>query len=213
MFLVRKGNPKGIKDWDDLAKPGIQVITPNPKTSGGARWNYLAAWGYARDKWKDEEKAKEFVGSIYRNVPVLDTGARGSTITFAQRGLGDVLIAWENEAFLASDEFGRDKFDIVAPSISVVAEPPVSLVDGNVDAKGTRKAAEAYLQFLYTPQAQAVIARHHYRPFKPEFAKKEDLDQLPKIKLFTIDAEFGGWSKVQTAHFGAGGIYDSFAKR
>lgn len=213
VFLVRRGNPKGIKDWDDLARPGIQVITPNPKTSGGARWNYLAAWGYARDKWKDEEKAKEFVGSVYRNVPVLDTGARGATITFAQRGLGDVLIAWENEAFLASDEFGKDKFDIVAPSISVVAEPPVSLVDGNVDAKGTRKVAEAYLQFLYSPQAQAIIARHHYRPFKPEFAKKEDLDQLPKIKLFTIDAEFGGWSKVQPVHFGAGGIYDSFTKR
>jgi sulfate/thiosulfate-binding protein len=212
VFLVRKGNPKAVKDWDDLARPGIQVITPNPKTSGGARWNYLAAWGYALDKWKSEEKAKDFVAAIYKNVPVLDTGARGSTITFAQRGLGDVLVAWENEAFLASGEFGRDKFDIVVPSISIVAEPPVTLVDGNVDAKGTRKAAEAYLEFLYSPPAQGIIAKNHYRPSKPDLARKEDLDRLPQLKLFTIDEVFGGWGKVQQAHFGAGGIFDSFAK-
>jgi sulfate/thiosulfate-binding protein len=212
LFLVRKGNPKGIKDWDDLIKPGVQVITPNPKTSGGARWNYLAAWGYALDKWHDEGKAKDFVAAIYRNTPVLDTGARGSTITFAQRGLGDVLIAWENDAFLAFDEFGKDKFEIVAPSLSIVAEPPVSLVDGNVDAKGTRKAAEAYLNFLYTPEAQKIIAVNHYRPFKPEEADQAVLDRLPKVKLFTLAQVFGSWDKVQQAHFGAGGIYDGFAK-
>ncbi len=212
VFLVRKGNPKGIKDWDDLAKPGVEVITPNPKTSGGARWNYLAAWGWALEKLGGDDKAKEFVASVYRNAPVLDTGARGSTITFAQRGLGDVLIAWENEAFLASDEFGKDKFEVVAPSVSIVAEPPVALVDGNVDRKGTRKAAEAYLQFLYTDEAQKIIARDHYRPSKPEAADKADLDRLPKLRLFTIDEKFGGWSKVQNAHFGNGGIFDSFAK-
>jgi sulfate/thiosulfate-binding protein len=212
LFLVRKGNPKGIKDWDDLIKPGVQVITPNPKTSGGARWNYLAAWGYALDKWHDEGKAKDFVAAIYKNTPVLDTGARGSTITFAQRGLGDVLIAWENDAFLAFDEFGKDKFEIVAPSLSIVAEPPVSLVDGNVDAKGTRKAAEAYLNFLYTPEAQKIIASNHYRPFKPEEADQAVLDRLPKLKLFTLAQVFGSWDKVQQAHFGAGGIYDSFGK-
>ncbi|MBV9077924.1 MAG: sulfate ABC transporter substrate-binding protein, partial [Methylobacteriaceae bacterium] len=191
VLLVRAGNPKGIKDWDDLAKPGIQVITPNPKTSGGARWNYLAAWGYALDRWKDEEKARDFVAAIYRNVPVLDTGARGATISFAQRGLGDVLIAWENDAFLASEEFGKGKFEIVAPSLSIVAEPPVALVDGNVDRKGTRKVAEAYLAFLYTPAAQAIIARNFYRPFKPEAAATADLERLPKIKLFRVDEVFG----------------------
>ena len=212
VLLVRKGNPKNIKDWDDLIKPGVQVITPNPKTSGGARWNYLAAWGYALDKWHDEAKAKDFVAAIYKNAPVLDTGARGSTITFAQRGLGDVLIAWENDAFLAFDEFGKDKFEIIAPSLSIVAEPPVSLVDGNVDAKGTRKVAEAYLAFLYTPEAQKIIAQKHYRPFKPEEADQAVLDRLPKLKTFTIEQVFGGWSKVQQAHFGAGGIYDGFAK-
>jgi sulfate/thiosulfate-binding protein len=212
VFLVRKGNPKGIRDWDDLIKPGVAVITPNPKTSGGARWNYLAAWGYALDKWHDEGKAREFVAAIYKNTPVLDTGARGSTITFAQRGLGDVLIAWENDAFLAFDEFGKDRFEIVAPSLSIVAEPPVSLVDGNVDAKGTRKVAEAYLQFLYTPEAQKIIARNHYRPFKPEEADQAVLDRLTKVKTFTIEGVFGGWDKVQGPHFGAGGIYDSFAK-
>lgn len=213
VFLVRKGNPKGINDWDDLIKPGIQVITPNPKTSGGARWNYLAAWGYALDKWKSEDRAKEFVAGIYRNTPVLDTGARGSTITFAQRGLGDVLLAWENEAFLASDEFGKDKFDIVVPPLSIVAEPPVTLVDGNVDRKGTRKVAAAYLEYLYSPEAQTIIAKNHYRPSRPEtVTDKAQLDRLPKLKLFTIDEVFGGWSKVQGAHFGNGGIFDSFAK-
>jgi sulfate/thiosulfate-binding protein len=213
VFLTRKGNPKGIKDWDDLAKPGIQVITPNPKTSGGARWNYLAAWGYALDKWHDEAKARDFVEAIYKNAPVLDTGARGSTITFAQRGLGDVLIAWENDAFLAFDEFGKDKFEIVAPPLSIVAEPPVALVDGNVDSKGTRKVAEAYLQYLYSPEAQRIIAKNHYRPFKPEDADKADLDRLPKLKTFTVEGVFGGWGNVQQKHFGAGGVFDSFARR
>jgi len=165
VFVVRKGNPKAIKDWDDLTRSGVKVITPNPKTSGGARWNYLAAWGYAQDKFSgDEGQIRKFVGDVYRNVPVLDTGARGSTTTFAQRGLGDVLIAWENEAFLAMNEFGKDKFEIIVPSESVKAEPPVALVDGNVDSKGTRKAAEAYLKYLYEPEAQAIIAKNYYRP-------------------------------------------------
>ncbi|WP_375459552.1 sulfate ABC transporter substrate-binding protein [uncultured Enterovirga sp.] len=212
VFLVRKGNPKGIRDWDDLAKPGIQVITPNPKTSGGARWNYLAAWGYALDAWKSEDKAKEFVAAIYKNAPVMDTGARGSTVTFARRGLGDVLIAWENEAFLASEEFGKDQFEIVAPSLSIVAEPPVALVDGNVDQKGTRKAAEAYLGFLYGPEAQRIIARHHYRPFRPDEASKADLDRLPKLRLFRLDEMFGSWTEAQQKHFAAGGIFDGFAR-
>ncbi|HMO29210.1 sulfate ABC transporter substrate-binding protein [Enterovirga sp.] len=212
VFLVRKGNPKAIRDWDDLVKPGIQVITPNPKTSGGARWNYLAAWGYALNRGDSEDKAKDFVAAIYRNVPVLDTGARGSTITFAQRGLGDVLIAWENEAYLAIQEFGADKFEIVVPSISILAEPPVSLVDANVDKKGTRKVAEAYLEFLYTPEAQAIIAKHHYRPSRPETVDKTLLETLPRIQLFTIDKVFGGWAKAQPAHFGNGGIFDGFAK-
>jgi sulfate/thiosulfate-binding protein len=212
VFLVRQGNPKGIRDWGDLARSGIQVITPNPKTSGGARWNYLAAWGYALDTWGSEDKAREFVAAIYRNAPVLDTGARGSTISFAQRGLGDVLIAWENDAFLAMDEFGKGTMEIVAPSVSILAEPPVSLVDGNVDRKGTRKAAQAYLEFLYADEAQRIIARNHYRPSKPEAADKADLDRLPTLKLFTIGEKFGGWGKVQGAHFGAGGIYDGFAK-
>ncbi len=212
VFLVRKGNPKGIKDWDDLVKPGIQVITPNPKTSGGARWNYLAAWGWALEKWQNEDKAREFVAAIYKNAPVLDTGARGSTISFAQRGLGDVLIAWENDAFLAFDEFGKDKFEIVAPSLSIVAEPPVALVDGNVDKKGTRKVAEAYLEFLYSPEAQAIIGKHHYRPSKPEFGRKEDLDRLPQVRTFRLEEVFGSWKDAQAKHFGAGGIYDGFAK-
>jgi sulfate/thiosulfate-binding protein len=212
VFVVRKGNPKGIKDWDDLAKPGIQVITPNPKTSGGARWNYLAAWGYALDRSKDEEKARAFVGAIYKNVPVLDTGARGSTTTFAQRNVGDVFISWENEAFLIFKEFGADKFDIVVPSVSILAEPPVSLVDGNVDAKGTRKAAQAYLEFLYSPEAQAIIARNFYRPRKPEHAAKVDLDRLPKVKLFNIDDVFGGWPKAQEKHFADGGVFDAIMK-
>jgi sulfate/thiosulfate transport system substrate-binding protein len=214
VFLVRKGNPKGIKDWDDLAKPGVAVITPNPKTSGGARWNFLGAWGYGLKKFNgDEAKTKEFVKAIYKNAPVLDTGARGSTITFAQRGLGDVLIAWENEAFLASKEFGADKFDIVAPKQSILAEPPVSIVDGNVDAKGTRKLAEAYLDFLYTPAAQAIIAKNFYRPAHPEAAAKEDLKKLPKIELITVDKTFGGWAAAQKKFFADGGVFDDIQKQ
>jgi len=213
ILLVRKGNPKGIKDWDDLVKPGVSVITPNPKTSGGARWNYLAAWGFAAKKFGgDETKIKDFITALYKNAPVLDTGARGSTITFAQRGLGDVLIAWENDAFLASEEFGKDKFDIVIPSLSILAEPPVAVVDGNVDAKGTRKQAEAYLQFLYSPKGQAIIARNYFRPAHPEFADKADIDRLPKIELITIDGAFGGWAKAQAKHFADGGIFDEIQK-
>jgi sulfate adenylyltransferase subunit 1 len=212
VFVVRKGNPKGVRDWEDLAKPGLQVITPNPKTSGGARWNYLAAWAFALDKWKDEAKAKDFVAAIYKNVPVLDTGARGSTTTFAQRGLGDVFISWENEAFLALKEFGEDRFEIVVPSLSILAEPPVSLVDGNVDAKRTRKVAQAYLDFLYTPLAQAIIAKHFYRPVRAEAAAKEDLERLPKLRLVTIDEVFGGWTKAQRVHFDDGGVFDAIQK-
>jgi len=211
LFVVRKGNPKGIKDWDDLVKPGIKVITPNPKTSGGARWNYLAAWGYALDRSKDDAKARELMTALYRNVPVLDTGARGATTTFAQRVIGDVLIAWENEAFLVLKEFGADKFDIVVPPLSIRAEPPVSLVDGNVDARGTRKAAQAYLDFLYQPAAQAIMAKHFYRPSKPEGAAKEDVDRFPQLKLMSIET-LGGWSKVQDAHFSDGGIFDDIIR-
>jgi sulfate/thiosulfate-binding protein len=212
VLLVRKGNPKGIHDWDDLAKPGVSVVTPNPKTSGGARWNYLAAWGYAQKKFGDADKAKDFVAAIYRNTSVLDAGARGSTITFAQRGLGDVLIAWENDAFLASEEFGKDKFEIIAPSLSILAEPPVALVDGNVDAKGTRKAAEAYLNYLYTPTAQAIIAKNYFRPSDPSAAAKEDLARFPKLDLITVDGAFGGWKKAQATHFADGGVFDQIQK-
>ena len=212
VFVVKKGNPKGIRDWEDLAKPGIQIITPNPKTSGGARWNYLAAWGFALDKWKDEAKARNFVAAIYKATPVLDTGARGATTTFAQRGMGDVLISWENDAFLALKEFGEGKFEIVVPSISILAEPPVALVDGNVDAKGTRKPAQAYLDFLYTPKAQAIIAKNFYRPISPEAVAQKDLDRLPKIKLFTIGEVFGGWDKAQKTHFAEGGVFDGILK-
>ena len=213
VFVVKKGNPKGVKDWDDLARPNIQVITPNPKTSGGARWNYLAAWGHALDKnGGDQAKAQEFVRAIYKNVPVLDTGARGSTTTFAQRAIGDVLIAWENEAFLALKEFGADRYEVVVPSSSILAEPPIALVDGNVDTKGTRKVAQAYLEFLYSPKAQAIIAKNFYRPVKPEHAAREDLERLPKLKLFTIDDVFGGWTKVQKEHFADGGVFDQIVK-
>lgn len=213
LFLVRKGNPKNIHDWDDLAKSGVSVITPNPKTSGGARWNYLAAWGYGLRKFNgDESKTKDFVAAIYKNAPVLDAGARGSTITFAQRGLGDVLIAWENDAFLAFEEFGKNQFEIVAPSISILAEPPVSIVDGNVEAKGTRKVAEAYLQFLYTPPAQAIIAKNYFRPARPEFAAKDDLARFPKLDLITIETAFGGWKKAQAKHFADGGVFDQMQK-
>jgi sulfate/thiosulfate-binding protein len=213
VFLVHKGNPKGVHDWDDLAKPGVGVVTPNPKTSGGARWNYLAAWGYGLKKFAgDEAQTKDFVAAIYKNAPVLDTGARGSTITFAQRGLGDVLIAWENDAFLASEEFGKDKFEIIVPSLSILAEPPVSVVDGNVDAKGTRKVAEAYLQYLYTAPAQAIIAKNYFRPAHPEFAAKEDLARFPKLDLITVAGTFGGWTKAQATHFADGGVFDQIQK-
>jgi sulfate/thiosulfate-binding protein len=210
VFLVRKGNPKAVKDWDDLVKPGIQVITPNPKTSGGARWNYLAAWAYADQKYgHDEGKDKEFIANLYSHVPVLDTGARGSTTTFAQRGIGDVLLAWENEAFLALDELGADKFEIVVPSLSIKAEPPVAVVDANVDAKGTRKVAEAYLKFLYTPEAQKLIAHNYYRPSDPKSADPKDLARFPDVKLVSIDDPlFGGWAKAQPKHFADGGIFD-----
>ena len=214
VFLVRKGNPKAIKDWDDLVKPGVQVITPNPKTSGGARWNYLAAWAFADQKYgHDEAKNKEFISNLYQHVPVLDTGARGSTTTFAQRGIGDVLLAWENEAFLALDELGADKFDIVVPALSIKAEPPVAVVDANVDAKGTRKVAEAYLNFLYTPEAQKIIAQNYYRPSNPKDADAKDLARFPNLKLVSIDDPlFGGWAKAQAAHFDDGGIFDQVYK-
>ena len=210
VFLVRKGNPKAIKDWDDLTKDGVEVITPNPKTSGGARWNYLAAWAFADQKYgHDENKDKDFIKKLYANVPVLDTGARGSTTTFAQRGIGDVLLAWENEAFLALDELGADKFEIVVPSLSIKAEPPVAVVDEVVDAKGTRKAAEAYLSFLYTPEAQKLIAHNYYRPSDPKSAEPKDLARFPDVKLVSIDDPlFGGWAKAQPKHFAEGGIFD-----
>jgi sulfate/thiosulfate-binding protein len=210
VFLVRKGNPKGIKDWGDLIKDGVEVITPNPKTSGGARWNYLAAWAYADQKFgHSEEKDKQFIKDLYAHVPVLDTGARGSTTTFAQRGIGDVLLAWENEAFLALDELGADKFEIVVPSLSIKAEPPVAVVDKVVDAKGTRKVAEAYLNFLYTPEAQKLIAHNYYRPSDPKSADPKDLARFPDIKLVSIDDPlFGGWAKAQPKHFDDGGIFD-----
>lgn len=211
VFLVRAGNPWKIRDWDDLVKPGISVITPNPKTSGGARWNYMAAWGYALHKsGGDETKAKAFVGQLYKNVPVLDSGARGSTMTFTQRGLGDVAISWENEAYLALQEFGADKFEIVVPPESILAEPPAALVDKNVDAKGTREVAEAYLKFLYTPEAQRIIAKNHYRP-RLEAANAAAKPPFPAVKFFTID-EFGGWRQVQAKHFNDGGIFDQIYK-
>ncbi|MGB3445565.1 MAG: sulfate ABC transporter substrate-binding protein [Xanthobacteraceae bacterium] len=211
VFLVRKGNPKKIKDWDDLVKPGVSVITPNPKTSGGARWNYLAAWGYAEKKFGSEDKVKKFVGDVYKNVPVLDTGARGSTVTFVERGVGDVLLAWENEAFLALKEFGKDKFEIVVPSISILAEPPVTVVDKVVDRKGTRAVAEAYLKYWYTKEAQDIAGRNYYRPTDPEIAKKY-AEAFPKVELFKIDDVFGGWTKAQKTHFADGGVFDQIYK-
>jgi sulfate transport system substrate-binding protein len=208
VFLVRKGNPKGIKDWNDLVKPGVSVITPNPKTSGGARWNYLAAWAYAlKQKGGNEAKAKEFVSRLYKNVPVLDSGARGSTTTFVQRGLGDVLLAWENEAYLAVNELGRDKFEIVTPSLSILAEPPVTVVDKVVDKKGTRKVAEAYLKYLYTTEGQEIAAKHYYRPTDKKVGAKY-AKTFAKVKLITIDEVFGGWRKAQKTHFADGGVFD-----
>jgi sulfate transport system substrate-binding protein len=208
VFLVRKGNPKGIKDWDDLVKPGVQVITPNPKTSGGARWNYLAAWGYAlRKPGGSDAKAREFVAALYRNVPVLDSGARGSTTTFVERGLGDVLLAWENEAYLALKEFGADKFQIVNPSVSILAEPPVSIVDKVVDKHGTRAVSQAYLEYLYSPEGQKIAAENFYRPVDPAVATQY-ASKFPAIALFHIDEVFGGWTKAQTTHFNDGGVFD-----
>jgi len=212
VFLVREGNPKNIKDWDDLVRSGVQVITPNPKTSGGARWNYLAAWGYARDKFGgDEAKIKAFVTALYKNVPVLDSGARGSTTTFAERGIGDVLLAWENEAALAIKEAGPGKFQVIIPPLSVLAEPPVALVDKYAKAHGTEAVAKAYLSYLYSPEGQEIIARNFYRPRDPEIAAKY-ASQFPKIKLFDI-ATFGGWQKTQKTHFDDGGIFDQITKR
>ena len=206
VLVVRNGNPKGIKDWDDLIKPGISVITPNPKTSGGARWNYLAAWEFAKRKFGGDPKAKEFVAALYKNVPVLDTGARGSSITFAQRNQGDVFISWENEAHLLEKEFGN-KVDIVYPSLSIVAEPPVSVVDKNVDRKGTRKVAEEYLSYLYSDEGQDIAGKNYYRPVSPKFQAKY-LKQLPKISLFTIEQAFGGWTKADRDHFADGASFD-----
>jgi sulfate transport system substrate-binding protein len=208
VFLVRKGNPKGIRDWGDLAKRGVSVVTPNPKTSGGARWNYLAAWGYAlKAGGGDEAKAKDFVQRLYRNVPVLDTGARGSLTTFTERGIGDVFLSWENEAFLAVKELGPDRFEIVVPSLSILAEPPVTVVDKVVDRRGTRKVAQAYLEYLYTPEGQDIAGRHYYRP-RLQAAAAKYAGQFAKVELFTIDQVFGGWQKAQATHFADGGVFD-----
>jgi sulfate/thiosulfate transport system substrate-binding protein len=214
VFLVRKGNPKGIHNWGDLVKGDIQIVTPNPKTSGGARWNYLAAWAWANEEFKgDQVKIKAYVADLYKRAPVLDSGARGSTVTFAQRGIGDVLLAWENEAYLAGQEFGEDSFDIIVPPISILAEPPVAVVDANVDAKKSRKVAEAYLQYLYSDEGQNLAAKHFYRPAKPEVVAPELLKKLPDVKLVTIDDPiFGGWKKAQPEHFGDGGIFDQIYK-
>lgn len=209
VLLVRKGNPKNIHDWDDLVRDDVAVITPNPKTSGGARWNYLAAWGYALQKFAgDEDKTYQFISKLFQNVPVLDSGARGATNTFVQRGLGDVFIAWENEAFLAVEQLGKGEFEIVVPSVSILAEPPVTLVDKNVDRKGTREVAEAYLQYLYSDEAQRLAGKHYYRPSNPAIGK-EFADSFPQVELFRIDEVFGGWQQAQETHFNDGGKFDS----
>ena len=211
VFVVRKGNPKHIRDWDDLVKPGVQIVTPNPKTSGGARWNYLAAWGYAlRHNDNSEDKARDFIAKLFRNAPVLDTGARGATVTFVQRGIGDVLIAWENDALLAAEEVARGDVEIVMPSLSILAEPPVAVVDKVVDKRGTRAVAEAYLDFLYTPEAQDIAARNYLRPRDPEVAARYP-DRFPKLDLITVD-DFGGWAAAQKKHFSDGGIFDAIYK-
>jgi sulfate/thiosulfate transport system substrate-binding protein len=208
VFLVRKGNPKGIKDWNDLVKPGVAVITPNPKTSGGARWNYLAAWGYALKKnGNDAAKAQQFVAALFNNVPVLDSGARGSTVTFTERGIGDVFVSWENEALLATKELGPDRFEIVVPSTSILAEPSVAVVDKVVDRRGTREVAQAYLQFLYAPEGQELAAKHHYRPTDKAVAARH-ASRFPKLDLFTVDEVFGGWTQAQKVHFADGGSFD-----
>jgi sulfate transport system substrate-binding protein len=212
VFLVRKGNPKGIKDWDDLVKPGVQVITPNPKSSGGARWSFLAAYGYAKNKFGSDDAAKDFVKKLYANVPVLDSGARASTNTFVQRGIGDVLLSWENEAYLSLKELGPDKFEIVNPSVSILAEPPVAVVDKVVDHKGTRAVAQAYLEFLYTDAAQDIIGKDYYRPIGAA-AKAKYASQFPNIQLFTIKDEFGGWTSAQKTYFADGGVFDQIYTR
>jgi sulfate transport system substrate-binding protein len=211
VFLVRKGNPKGIKDWNDLVKPGISVITPNPKSSGGARWNYLAAWGFALKKWGQEAKAKEFVAKLYKNVPVLDSGARGATTTFVQRGIGDVCIAWENEALLAVKEFGAEKFEVVLPSMSIQAEPPVAVVDKVARRKGNDGVAKAYLEYLYSEQGQEIAGRNFYRP-RSEKAAAQFANVFPKLQLFNIDELFGGWQKAQSTHFNEGGVFDQIQR-
>jgi sulfate transport system substrate-binding protein len=207
VFLVRHGNPKGIKDWGDLTKPGVAVITPNPKTSGGARWNFLAAWAFARKAYGSDAAAEEYVSKLFANVPVLDSGARGSTTTFVERGIGDVLLAWENEAFLAQKELGKGKFDIVVPSISILAEPPVAVVSKNAERHGTQKVAEAYLKYLYTPEGQEIIARNYYRPIDPTVAAKY-ANVFPKLELVTVDKDFGGWQVAQKKFFNEGGVFD-----
>ncbi len=213
VFLVRKGNPKGIKGWDDLVRPGVSVIMPNPKTSGGARWNYLAAWGYARERaGGDEGKARDFVARLFANVPVLDSGARGATTTFVQRGIGDVLVTWENEALLAIEKVGRNEVAVVVPPVTILAEPPVSVVDTVVDRRGTRRVAEAYLQFLYTPEAQEIAARHFYRPRLGEVLARHRA-RFPEVRAFTIDRDFGGWARAQRTHFDEGGVFDRIFTR
>ena len=209
VFLVRKGNPRGIKDWDDLVKPGIAVITPSPKSSGGARWNYLAAWGFAIKHGADDAKARQFVADLYKNVPVLDSGARGSTTTFVERGIGDVLLTWENEAQLAVEKIGKSKVEIVVPSVSIQAEPPVAVVDANVDRRGTREVATAYLAFLYSPEGQRIGAENHYRPLEAKTAAAA----FPALQLFTIDEVFGGWAKAQPTHFDDGGVFDKLTAK
>ena len=212
VFLVRKGNPKRIVDWNDLIRPDVKVITPNPKTSGGARWNYLAAWGYAQRKFGSEAKARDYMTRLFRNVPVLDSGARGATTTFVERAQGDVLVSWENDAFLAVNKLGKGQFEIVVPSISILAEPPVAVVDKVVDQKGTRAAAEAYLKFLYTPEAQEIIARNYYRPRDATVAARHKAE-FPQLPMLTIDKDFGGWAKAQKTHFADGGEFDRIFKQ